>query len=292
MKGDYTMIEKLNDYQTSQLAVYRDKWKAFGMSTAPLNFDAAVAAVKEAYRSAGLPEPTRFEVADSPVDAIKVIQKIDPSMSANQIFNDMSFGNHDAPWLGFYEYFRDVCELECCNALNGMIELGKHSGWLNMYEDLVVFQHRPTQILMDDQERLHCDHGPAILYRDGFAVYAWHGVRIPAEWIEDKSSITPHMALTWENIEQRRAACEILGWNNILNVLDAKVIDADEDPMIGTLVEVDIPEIGREKFLRVMCGTGREFALPVPPEMKTALESNAWTFGMDTNEFVIPEVRT
>ena len=161
-----------------------------------------------------------------------------------------------------------------------------------MYEDLVVFQHRPTQILMDDQERLHCDHGPAILYRDGFAVYAWHGVRIPAEWIEDKSSITPHMALTWENIEQRRAACEILGWNNILNVLDAKVIDEDADPMIGVLVEVDIPEIGREKFLRVMCGTGREFALPVPPEMKTALESNAWTSGMDTNEFVIPEVRT
>ena len=286
------MINKLDDYQTLQLDVYRDKWMALGMSTAPLNFDAAVTAIKEAYRSANLKEPTRFEIADSPIDAIKVIQKIDPSMSANQIFNDMSFGNHDAPWLGFYEYFRDICKLVCCNTLNGMIELGKHSGWLNMYKDLVVFQHRPTMILMDDQARLHCDHGPAILYLDGFAVYAWHGVRIPAEWIEDKSSITPNMALTWENVEQRRAACEIIGWKNILDVLDATIIDEDMDPMIGTLVEVNIPEIGKEKFLRVMCGTGREFALPVPPEMKTALESNAWTFGMDTSEFIIPEVRT
>ena len=100
------------------------------------------------------------------------------------------------------------------------------------------------------------------------------------------------MALTWENVEQRRAACEIIGWKNILDVLDATIIDEDMDPMIGTLVEVNIPEIGKEKFLRVMCGTGREFALPVPPEMKTALESNAWTFGMDTSEFIIPEVRT
>ena len=63
--------------------------------------------------------------------------------------------------------------------------------------------------------------------------------------------------------------------------------------MIGTLLEVDIPDIGREKFLRVLCGTGREFALPVPPDMKTALQANAWTFGMDDpNELLNLEIRT
>ena len=174
-----------------------------------------------------------------------------------------------------------------------MIELAKHCGWLNMYEDLVVFQHRPSKIMMDDEDRLHCENGPAISYRDGFSVYAWHGVRIPAEWIENKASVTAKNALTWENVEQRRAACEILGWHKILDELDAQVIDTDEDPMIGTLVEVDIPEIGRERFLRVLCGTGREFALPVPPNMKTALQANAWTFGYDEEEeFYVPEVRT
>ena len=71
------------------------------------------------------------------------------------------------------------------------------------------------------------------------------------------------------------------------------LIDRDEDPEIGELVEVEIPEIGREKFLRVLCGTGREFALPVPPDMKTALQANSWTFGFDDfREFMKPEVRT
>ena len=60
-------------------------------------------------------------------------------------------------------------------------------------------------------------------------------------------------------------------------------IDKDDDPMVGELVEVTIPEIGKERFLRVVCGTGRKFALPVPPNMKTALEANAWTYNIPTN---------
>ena len=107
-----------------------------------------------------------------------------------------------------------------------------------------------------------------------------------------KDQLTAKIALTWNNIEQRRCACEILGWVKILRELNAKIIDEDNDPEVGTLVEVDIPDIGREKFLRVLCGTKREFALPVPPEMKTALEANAWTFGFSSKDFVIPEVRT
>ena len=65
------------------------------------------------------------------------------------------------------------------------------------------------------------------------------------------------------NVEQRRAACELVGWVNILSQLNAKTIDIDDDD-IGTLLEVEIPDSGKEKFLQVKCGTGREFALPVP----------------------------
>jgi hypothetical protein len=143
----------------------------------------------------------------------------------------------------------------------------------------------------DDEKRLHCEDGPAIRYPDGFSVYAWHGTRIPAEWIEDKKSLTPSFALAVENMEQRRAACELIGWDNILQQLKAKVIDKNADPEIGELVEVDLPGSGKEKFLRVRCGTGRGFALPVPPDMKTAWQSNAWTWGLTESEYQ-PEVRT
>jgi hypothetical protein len=144
---------------------------------------------------------------------------------------------------------------------------------------------------MDDQERLHSENGPAILYRDTFAVYSWHGVQVPAEWIRDKS-LDAKTALTWSNMEQRRAACEILGWINVLAQLKAKSLDKDEDPMIGELLEVKIPDLGKERFLKVLCGTGRTFAIPVPPTVKTALEANAWTFGVDPEKLRDLEVRT
>ena len=284
--------EKLTAEQKALLPVYRDKWLEIGLSTEPLDFEKAKIAVCAAYESAGLSKPTKFYTAKSPLDAIRVIQEINPKMKAKDIFNDMTYGCHDANWLGFYQYFRDVLNLKVCEKLNGLMDLASHGGWLNMYEDIVVFQDRSEHIKFDDQNRLHCENGPAILYRDGYGVYAWHGVRIPSEWITNKGELTAKTALTWVNMEQRRAACEIVGWAKVLRELNARVIESDEDPMIGTLLEVDIPDIGKENFLKVLCGTGREFAIPVPPNMKTALEANAWTYGLDGDVLRQLEVRT
>jgi hypothetical protein len=114
---------------------------------------------------------------------------------------------------------------------------------------------------------------------------------VPSEWITEKSFLTPAIALGQKNVELRRAACEIIGWPRILSELKAITIDDDGDPEIGTLVEVDLPESGKERFLRVRCGTGREFAIPVPPTTKTAIEGNAWTFGLSAKDFQL-EVRT
>ena len=285
-------IEKLSEEQEAMLPVYRDKWLAIGKATGPVNFEEAKKAVIKAYELAGLPAPTQFLVAQGPDHAVEMIQKIDPSLSRSDIINEMSYGNHDASWLGFYQFFRDECGIEECHQLDGLIELANHSCWLNMYEDLVVFQDRPDFIKMDDENRTHCEDGPAIRYPSGLSVYSWHGVQIPDEWITNKASVTAEIALTWPNIEQRRAACEIIGWNNVLSQLNAKVIDEDADPMVGTLIEVDIPDIGTERFLRVLCGTGREFALPVPPEMQSALEAQAWTWGIEPENFWKPEIRT
>jgi hypothetical protein len=287
-------IMNLPKEQESLFGEYTQKWLKIGISTEPVDFEKAKTAACLAYRLAGLKEPSNFHIANSPIDAVRLIKKIDNSKSEYDIFNDMSYGSMDAPWLAFYDYFREVVGLkeETQNIL-GLIDLAKHCGWVSFYEDTVVFQHRPEIIKFDDQKRLHCEDGPAIRYRDGYSVYSWHGTSIPAEWIEKKSKLTPKIALTWENIEQRRCACEILGWATILRELNSTVIDADDDPMIGNLLEVDIPDIGREKFLQVLCGTGRTFAIPVPPEMKTAIEAQAWTWGMNVNDFGAgPEIRT
>ena len=285
-------IDKLTDAQIAKMPEYVKMWTDIGLSTDPVDLENAKVAVCSAYRLAGLKEPTMFYVADSPISAIDMIKKMDPSKSSQNIFNEMIYGSQDAHWLGFYQFFSKEVDLDCVKPLEGMIELANHTGWLNVYEDAVVFQHRPEIIKFDAEKRLHCEDGPAIRYRDGYSLYSWHGTRIPSEWITNKSALTAKIAITWENIEQRRCACEILGWAKILKELDSKIIDEDHDPEIGTLLEVTIPNVGKEKFLRVLCGTKREFALPVPPEMRSALEAQAWTWGMNKNEFVIPEIRT
>jgi len=171
-------------------------------------------------------------------------------------------------------------------------EAAIHGTFRVMHEDFCIVSDFPEVLKVDDQNRPHCQDGPSHRWRDGWELYHWHGVKVPKEWIINPGHLTAKMALTWDNIEERRAACEILGWAKILKELKAKVIDTDGDPEIGELVEVDLPDIGKEKFLRVLCGTGREFALPVPPDMKTALQAQSWTWGIDQKDFIKPEVRT
>lgn len=170
-------IEKLADDQVAKFPEYVDRWLNIGLSTTPVDFEKAKKAVCEGYRLAGLKEPTQFYVVDGPLAAIRKIQELDPKKSSKEIFNEMIYGSQDASWLGMYQYYRDEAGIEDCRKLDGLIELAKYTGWLNVYEDVVVFQHRPEIIKFDDQKRLHCADGPAIRYRDGFAVYAWHGIR-------------------------------------------------------------------------------------------------------------------
>ena len=144
---------------------------------------------------------------------------------------------------------------------------------------------------MDDDGRLHSMVGPAILWRDGYALYAWHGVIIPPEWTKGVFP-TAHKMLHWDNIEQRRAGCSMMGWAKILREINARVIDKDPNPLIGTLMEADIPDSGVERFLVVECGTGRKgIVLPVSKEATTAHEANASTWGLKPDQYR-PEIRT
>jgi hypothetical protein len=285
-------IEKLTPELEAQMEVYHDRWIDIGLSTANIERERATDAVKLMYKCGGLEAPDELVFVNGPIEAFKLLKDRKVVKNVDDFLSSIVFGSNEAGWLSFYNYFQEVCDIRECDKLNGLFEVAKTCGWVSVFDKLAVVQERPLHIKMDEQNRLHSENGPAILFRDTFSVYAWHGVRVPAEWIRDKS-LDAKTALTWENMEQRRAACEILGWNNVLKELKAKVIDEDEDPMIGTLLRVNVPDIGEEQFLRVLCGTGREFAIPVPPTVKTALQANAWTWDMSPVEFGEgPEIRT
>jgi hypothetical protein len=205
--------------------------------------------------------------------------------------NVVTYGNAESYWVAFYKFFND--NFGICPEIEKMIPLIENCSWVVYDDDHIYVADRPCSIKFDDQERIHSESGPAIEYSDGFAVYAWHGQRVPKWWIMEPGKLTSKEFLHHGNAEMRRVACEIVGWATVLKTMDAITIDEDQDPEIGTLLEVDIPNIGKEKFLQVLCGTKREFAMPVPPDMKTAIQAQAWMLGFDdVNEFMPPEIRT
>lgn len=167
-----------------------------------------------------------------------------------------------------------------------------HGGFRVMHEKFCIVSDFPEFIKIDDRNLPHCVDGPSHRWRDGWELFHWHGISIPAEWTRGEFPPANEM-LHWENIEQRRAGCSMMGWARILKEISAKVIDKDPNPLIGTLVEADIPDSGKERFLIVECGTGRKgIVLPVSPKAKTAHEANASTWMYTDAKQYNPEVRT
>ena len=284
------MIEQLTQAQIDVMPHYVSKWTQIGLDCAPLDETRATQAVVAMYANVGLDAPQVF-FAQGPQHGFDVYMQLGGSNHATFMAGIM-FGQHEAPWLSFYEYFKNEVGVKNLEQIEPIIQVARECGWVYCAREAAIVMAKPTVIHMDEDRRLHHEHEAAIRYPDGFEVYAWHGVRVPSAWILNRESLTAHEALAVENMEQRRAACEIVGWVRILDQLQGVVVDQDEDPQIGTLVRVQIPDVGEEQFLRVMCGTGREFALPVPPDVTTALAANAWTFGIEPDVLRMLEVRT
>ena len=324
-------MKKLTDAQIDRFPQYMERWLKIGLSTEPLDRDAASAAIDEVYVCAGKKPPEIKIFLNSPLaGAVGAAFLKELKISGNQVWNQVrnqvweqvgdqvwnqvrnqvweqvgeqvgdqvrnqvnkaGYGSHDAGWLAFYDFFKTETNLECCKKITGLINAAMNCGWFWPFENAVIITERPRKITLDDQKRLHCENGLAIEYPDGWGVSVWRGVHIPEKWVKGEKP-TAKEAITWKNMEQRRAACEIVGWECILKELKATTINKDDDPEIGELLECTIPDIGKEKFLRVRCGTGRDFALPVPPEMQTALDAQAWLNFCTTDDILGIEFRT
>lgn len=285
-------IETLTPEQEALMPVYRDKWIEVGLDNSPLDKKACIEACKLMceYGEEKFPEIVVFK--RGPREAINYLISNKFIKDKEEYLNNCFYGSHEAGWVAFYDYMKEVLKLEDLEAVEALKQVARTCGWVYSTEQICVIIEKPLYTKFDENMRLHCENGPALYYSDGTAIYSWHGVTVRPEWIEHKENLVAEDIIYHSNMEERRVLMEIFGWNNILKKLNAITIDKDVDPEIGELLEVDIPDVGRDKFLRVLCGTGREFAMPVPPTMKTALEANAWTYDIPADLLKYLEFRT
>ena len=189
------------------------------------------------------------------------------------------FGNHEAAWLAFYQFLLVEVELDCCKPLQGLMEMAEVCGWWTPMQDVAIFQDRPLHVKQDAGNRAHCQDGMAIQYRDGWGLYAWHGMRVQEKYIMDP--VTVEWIKEEKNAELRRVLIARYGMTNYMRDVGAKLLHTDD---WGDLYEVERGQ-GLEKALMIKVvnstkepdGTYKEYVLRCHPQLRPIHQNG--TFG-------------
>jgi hypothetical protein len=137
------------------------------------------------------------------------------------------YGQHDATWLAYYEYFKDVCSLEKeTEKLAGLWMLAKSAGWYIPHKNICWICERHNVLHRDEQGRLHKDEGMALAYPDGWGIYALHGVQMKPEYVlTPAEQIDPKTVLAEQNVDVRRELIRKVGVERMLSHLPHKKLD-------------------------------------------------------------------
>ena len=279
------MIESLTKDQEARMAEFRDKWIAIGLSTEPADRKRAEEGVKLAYAAGGLEPPKEIYWVESPFAGLKKAAELsgDASDELSQLYR-CGYGQHDASWLSFYDFFGEVLGIDV-SKMKGLMEIGQSCGWWWPFDDVCVLADRAEELKLDDRGRLHNITGPAMKFRDGFAIYAIHGVRlVDGSWIEDRAKLTVDAIDRESNAEIRRVMIETFGAARFIQEGNSTLVDTSKFGKLWTravgeqdepLVMVELQNSTAEPD-----GTFKTYHLRVPPTTKTAQEAVAWSFGM------------
>ena len=245
-------IESLTQEQIAKFPEYLQRWTDIGLSTLPADRGAAEEAIRNMYRAADKAPPEKIIWCSSPLSqgltrAIILDKKLVPQIGASvwasvwdsvgasvgdsvrdsvgDSVGDSVFGQHDASWLAFYEFFHDECGLtKETEKLEGLWMLAKSANWALPHEKICWVSERHHILERDERGRLHSLSGPACAYPDGWAIYSVHGVRVPADIIEDRASITVARIEAEANAEIRRVMIDLYGPKRYLEDSGAQVI--------------------------------------------------------------------
>jgi hypothetical protein len=170
--------------------------------------------------------------------------------------------------------------------LDAFVELAGVGCWWP-YQEKVVLCRRPTSLRLDGAGRPHAADDPAIAFGDDLRLWAWHGTMVPQRVVDGR--VLDHVRILDEpNAELRRIMLERYGLARFRRTARSQKMHQDR---WGTLWLV--PMRRGEPIMTVEVvnatpepdGTFCHYELRVPPNMRTALQAVAWTFGLSAREY-------
>jgi len=151
----------------------------------------------------------------------------------------------------------------------------------------VIAVKAPTVVRMNNEGQISALHEPAIEFADGYSIYAIDGILTRKHPVR---RFTKHFIAHSRNAEERRVLIETVGFNNYVDLCNGLMLQSDG---YGELYQ--FPALPRDdeglRMVKVVNstpepdGTYKDYFLRVPPNMETAEQAVAWTFGIEAGKF-------
>ena len=186
-------------------------------------------------------------------------------------------GNQWSGWCSYLSFFRWVVGLKIdYSRWDHYEKLCEHSGPRYMHKEFCIVSDRPELLLVDENNRPHCENGPFCRWRDGFSLYAIHGVRVPAWVVLTPERISVEDIKHEQNAEVRRIMRERYGEGRYLVDTGAKILDVDGGlGVVGSAPRMLVEDNAQQRWLVGTDGsTKRVYYMRVPVEISTCREAH------------------
>jgi hypothetical protein len=290
LKRRYAMskIESLTPEQEQMLNKHRNEYLQWGLSCEPMNQDAVKVTIGEMYSRIGKNVPS-FWFCQSPAQMLIVISILKSKLLGANLWDNLGvnlgnnlwdsdfWGQMDMFWIAYYRYPEQYLHVdygEFSKVLQLWDTLGKSCGWWYPYENICFVSDRPEQIHKKGVQ-LHNDSGPAVLYRDGYALWFLNGVDVGELIVTTPADqLDVNLILTTKNAEVRREIVRKIGIERVCDKLKARVIDTQGD---YSLLLLDLQDGRKRPYLKMLNPSiGTYHIEGVPPDCDTVEKAITW----------------
>jgi hypothetical protein len=202
------------------------------------------------------------------------------------------YGQQEQSWIAFYTFAERIgvpYQADKSKHLGWWRDIAESCCWWTPYENICFVSNRPAEVHINDRRVLHNESGPAMLFRDGWPVWAIDGVHLGAKG--EQIVMRPESQTVAEirgegNEEIRRIRIERFGWLKYLKVSGAKLRDQRFNERDFQNEELYSLDDGSQRISLRDPSTGRRYALGVPAEIKTCEAAQNW-LSHDLDKFAV-----
>jgi hypothetical protein len=290
-------ISALTNRQEQQLPLAREEYRRVGIRTGndPANRTEGNAAILAARKEIGASPPQAILWARSTLEALHwayalkrfVNPDLKPPTGADlrACWNQWSWGQTEMYWLGWYRFAIDHVGVKVTDEQERRLAIRERLarscyGVITVNAVEIAIEH-PESISFDDANRLHRTDGPALLFGDGYAVYAVHGIRLTPERGKAmvERTLTAIEIRDEPNAEVRRVLVGVYEQGDpgrYLRDVGATVVHEDKDPLGLPRRLLWMEQLGDEPFVVIEVtnstpepdGTRKRYSFRCHPELR------------------------